>query len=71
MNRCLESMSMHHFIGWNSNYIDRKDIVPRVYDVFIDGNYRGIARRQCSGLLRLDLTIFCDFVKLSQSKEGI
>jgi hypothetical protein len=46
----------NHVTGWNSNYIDGKDIVPRVYDVFIDGDYRGIAGRQCRGLLRLDRT---------------
>jgi hypothetical protein len=43
----------NHFTGWNSDYIDGKDIVPRVYDVSLDGNYRGISGK-CYGLLRID-----------------
>ena len=38
----------NHFTGWNSNYIDGKNIVPRVYDVTLDGNYRGILYQQMS-----------------------
>lgn len=44
----------NHFNGWNAQYIDGNDIVPRVYTIFIDGNYRGIPGRQCRGLLRID-----------------
>lgn len=44
----------NHFTGWNSNYIDRNDIVPRVYDIVLDADYRGILNNRCHGLLRLD-----------------
>jgi dienelactone hydrolase len=44
---------INHFTGWNSNYIDGKDIVPRVYDIIFDGHPRGVDG-QCRALLRID-----------------
>ena len=52
--RFYPSTYSNHFTGWNSNYIDGKNIVPRVYDVTLDGNYRGIYTSKCHGLLRID-----------------
>jgi hypothetical protein len=49
------SAYINHFTGWNSNYIDRKNnIVPRVFDVSLDGRYRGVSSSKCYGLLRID-----------------
>jgi len=52
--RLNPSIYRNHFTGWNSNYIDGKNIVPRVYDVTLDGNYRGVNNSKCQGLLRID-----------------
>jgi pimeloyl-ACP methyl ester carboxylesterase len=49
----------NHVTGWNREYIDQKDIVPRVYDIVLDNadyqRYRpGNSQRKCRGLLRID-----------------
>jgi dienelactone hydrolase len=44
---------VNHFTGWNSDYVDGKDIVPRVYDIIFDGRPRGVDG-QCRALLRID-----------------
>jgi hypothetical protein len=44
---------INHFTGWNSDYIDGKDIVPRVYDIIFDGRPREV-NGQCRALLRID-----------------
>jgi hypothetical protein len=44
---------VNHVVGWNSSYFDG-DIVPRVYDIILDADYRGLRGAQCRGMLRID-----------------
>jgi hypothetical protein len=49
----------NHVTGWNSEYVDQKDIVPRVYDIVLeDADYQyyrpANSQRRCRGLLRID-----------------
>lgn len=52
---CPSQSSKHvnHVVGWNSSYFD-SDIVPRVYDIILDADYRGLHGAQCRGILRID-----------------
>lgn len=44
---------VNHVVGWNSSYFD-SDIVPRVYDIILDADYRGLHDAKCRGILRID-----------------
>jgi hypothetical protein len=45
----------NHITGWNEQYIDKGSIVPRVYDIVLDGKYRGLHDdRLCRAFLRID-----------------
>lgn len=44
---------INHVVGWNSSYFD-SDIVPRVYDIILDADYRGLLGAKCRGILRID-----------------
>lgn len=44
---------VNHVVGWNSSYFD-SNIVPRVYDIILDADYRGLRDVQCRGILRVD-----------------
>jgi dienelactone hydrolase len=44
---------VNHVVGWNSCYFD-SEIVPRVYDIVLDADYRGLHGAQCRGILRID-----------------